>query len=52
VDLETSSGSFDFDFPLQVMGLERDHVRGELGDGRGRLAVDTGSGSIRILRAR
>ena len=29
---------------------ERDHVRGRIGDGRGRIHVDTGSGGVRVLR--
>jgi lia operon protein LiaG len=52
VDFESSSGDFDLEFPLQVLGLERNHIRGELGDGRGRLSIETGSGDIRLLRAR
>jgi hypothetical protein len=30
--------------------VERSHVRGRIGDGSGRIAIDTGSGDIRLLR--
>lgn len=46
VDLETGSGGIDLDFPVRVRRVERDHVVGTIGDGRGRLKVDTGSGRI------
>ena len=48
VDIETGSGGIDIDFPLQVRRWSRDHVTGTIGDGSGRLTVDTGSGSVRV----
>jgi hypothetical protein len=48
VELETGSGGIDLDLPLTVRRWSRDHVTGTLGDGSGRLVIDTGSGSIRI----
>lgn len=50
VDLETGSGGIELDFPVQVRRVERDHVVGTIGDGRGRLKVDTGSGRIVVKR--
>ena len=50
VDLETSSGGIELDFPVTTNRIERDHLQGVIGDGGGRLTVDTGSGSIRIVR--
>jgi lia operon protein LiaG len=50
VELETGSGSFDLDFPVQTRSVRRDYLRGTIGDGKGRIHIDTGSGSIRILR--
>jgi DUF4097 and DUF4098 domain-containing protein YvlB len=50
VDLETGSGGIELDMPVTMRRFERDHVRGTIGDGRGRLMIDTGSGSIRIRR--
>mgnify|MGYP006141749859 CR=1 FL=1 len=29
----------------------RDHYRGRIGDGRGRVEIDTGSGGVRIVRS-
>lgn len=46
VDLETGSGGIDLDFPVRVHRVERDHVVGTIGDGAGRLKIDTGSGRI------
>jgi lia operon protein LiaG len=50
VDLETSSGGIGSDFPVTTNRIERDHLQGVIGSGAGRLTVETGSGSIRIVR--
>lgn len=51
VDLETGSGDIDLGgLTLQVRRIERDHVTGTLGDGRGRLTVETGSGNVRLVK--
>lgn len=52
VEIETGSGGIDLDFPLEVRTVRRDHVRGTIGDGRGEINIDTGSGSIRLIRTR
>lgn len=52
VDIETGSGGIDLDFPVEVRSVRRDRVRGTIGDGRGEIIIDTGSGSIRLLRTR
>ena len=46
--LETGSGSLDVGLPIS--NLRRDHgeLHGRLGDGRGSITVETGSGGIRI----
>jgi DUF4097 and DUF4098 domain-containing protein YvlB len=49
VELDTGSGGIDIDLPLQIRESERDHVEGVLGDGRGTIQVDTGTGGIRII---
>lgn len=51
VEIDTGSGGIDLDFPVEVTSVRRDRIRGRLGDGQGTIRIDTGSGSIRILRA-
>jgi len=52
VDIETGSGGIDLDFPVEVRTVRRDRIRGTIGDGRGEISIDTGSGSIRLIRTR
>jgi lia operon protein LiaG len=50
VDIETSSGEVESDFPLQVTRHSREHLVGRIGDGRGKIQIETGSGDVRLLR--
>ena len=50
VELETGSGSIETDFPITVQRHSRDQVQGQIGDGSGRIKIETGSGSIRLLK--
>lgn len=50
LDLESSSGGIDFDVPITVRAFNRSSLRGSIGDGRGLIRVDTGSGSIRFIQ--
>ena len=50
VDLETSSGNIVSDVPLQVTRRSEDRLTGRIGDGRGRMSVETGSGDVTIRR--
>lgn len=51
VDLDTGSGDIDLGgLTLQVRRIERDRVTGTLGDGKGRLSVETGSGNVRLQK--
>jgi hypothetical protein len=50
VEVSTGSGGIQVDLPLQVRSVRRDYLRGEIGDGQGRIVIDTGSGSIELLR--
>jgi DUF4097 and DUF4098 domain-containing protein YvlB len=51
VDLETGSGDIDLGgLTLQVRRIEQDHITGTLGDGKGRLSVETGSGDVRLVK--
>ncbi len=49
VELDTGSGGIDLDLPLEIRQVRRDYLRGVLGDGRGWIRVDTGSGAIKLL---
>lgn len=51
VELETASGGIETDFPLQVTRHSRDHVIGRIGAGTARVAIETGSGDIRLLKS-
>jgi hypothetical protein len=50
IELDTGSGGIDLDFAVELSRMERTHVEGRIGDGNGRIQIDTGSGSIRLLR--
>jgi len=51
VEIETSSGDIETDFALQVTRHSRDHMVGTIGDGKGTIAIETGSGGIKLLKA-
>ncbi|HEY2825204.1 MAG TPA: DUF4097 family beta strand repeat-containing protein, partial [Gemmatimonadales bacterium] len=51
VDIQPGSGGVTSDIPIATRRWSSDHVTGTIGDGRGRLTIDTGSGGVRILRA-
>jgi len=48
LNLEAGSGGIDVDLP--ITNLRRDHgeLRGRVGDGRGTVLIETGSGGIHI----
>lgn len=50
VDIETGSGGIDSDFPVQTSRVERNHLRGRIGDGHGRIRIESGSGHVRLLK--
>ena len=53
VDIETGSGDIDLqNVTVRTTRLERDHLTGEIGDGKGRIRIETGSGGIRLVRAK
>jgi DUF4097 and DUF4098 domain-containing protein YvlB len=51
VSIETASGEIESDFPLTVTRHARDHVEGRIGDGKGTIAIETGSGGVRLLKS-
>jgi lia operon protein LiaG len=50
VELETGSGGIQSDYAMTVTGKDHGYLRGTIGDGRGRIKVDTGSGGVSIRR--
>ena len=52
LDIETGSGGIDFTgLTIQARKLESDHIIGQIGDGQGRVKIETGSGEVRMRRA-
>jgi len=52
VDLDTGSGEIDLGgLTIQVRRLAEDHISGTIGDGRGRLSIETGSGNVRLVKS-
>jgi lia operon protein LiaG len=53
VDIETSSGEIDLqNVTVRTTRLEEDHLTGQIGDGKGRMKIETGSGDVRLVRSR
>lgn len=48
--VETGSGGIDSDFPLTITHREAGSLLASIGDGRGRIAINTGSGSVHLVR--
>ena len=48
VEFDTGSGGIDVDLSARIAEAKRDYFRGTIGDGNGRVVVDTGSGGISI----
>lgn len=49
VEVDTGSGGIDLDVPVEVRSVRRNYLLGSLGDGRGSIRIDTGSGSVSII---
>jgi lia operon protein LiaG len=50
VDIETSSGDIDTQFPLQVTRQGHDGLKGTIGDGKGRITIETASGNVALRK--
>jgi hypothetical protein len=50
VDVSTGSGGIDSDFPVQVNRMERNRLRGQIGDGSGHIRIRSGSGSVHLRK--
>jgi lia operon protein LiaG len=51
VDISTGSGGIDSEFDVKVQRMERHALRGTVGDGRGRVRIEAGSGTVRLLKS-
>src|SRR5262249_34609533 len=49
-DIETGSGGIDSDFAVQPTRLARNHLRGQIGDGKARIRIESGSGTVRLIK--
>jgi hypothetical protein len=49
-DIETGSGGIDTDFEVKVNRMERRALHGTVGDGRSRIKIEAGSGTVRVLK--
>jgi hypothetical protein len=49
VEIDTGSGRVVVNTPSQVTRATRTHFTGRIGDGRGRLVIDTGSGGVQVV---
>jgi lia operon protein LiaG len=50
VNVETGSGGFQTDFEITTRRVSRNHVEGRIGEGKGRVTVEAGSGTVRLLK--
>lgn len=50
LEIDTGSGGIDVDVPVEVRRSSRGDFVGRIGDGDGRVLIDTGSGRVRIRR--
>jgi hypothetical protein len=50
LDVETGSGGISVDVPVQVTRRSRSRLVGTIGDGKGQIHIDAGSGGVRIRR--
>jgi lia operon protein LiaG len=50
VELDAGSGGIQTDYTMTVASKEHGYLRGTIGDGRGRIKVDTGSGVVRLMQ--
>ncbi|MGH7620482.1 MAG: DUF4097 family beta strand repeat-containing protein [Gemmatimonadaceae bacterium] len=50
LDIDTGSGGVTSEFAIQTNRMSRKHVSGQIGDGRGRIHIESGSGSVRLLK--
>ncbi len=50
VTIESGRRGLDVDFPMTITRRNDDYVRGTIGDGKGTIRIDTGSGGVRLRK--
>jgi hypothetical protein len=50
LEVETGSGGIDTEIPVTTTRWQRDYLRGTIGDGRGRIRIEAGSGRVRLVK--
>lgn len=50
IEVESGSGGIDMGIPVEVRRWSRDRLSGKIGDGRGQIRIDSGSGAVRLIR--
>jgi DUF4097 and DUF4098 domain-containing protein YvlB len=50
VSIDTGSGGISSEFAVRATRMDRDELRGTIGDGSGRIRISTGSGSVRLIK--
>jgi DUF4097 and DUF4098 domain-containing protein YvlB len=51
VEVDAGSGGVDSELPMTVTHRSRSELTGQLGDGRGRIKVDSGSGRVSFRKS-
>jgi lia operon protein LiaG len=51
LDIDAGSGGYRVDFPVTFTRRSRSHLSGRVGDGSGRVRIDSGSGEVRLMRS-
>ena len=51
IRIDTGSGGIDTDIPIQVKKAEHSFLSGTIGDGKGEISIETGSGGVRLKRS-
>jgi hypothetical protein len=51
IRIDTGSGGIDTDIPIQVRKAERNYLSGTIGDGKGEITIETGSGGVRLRKS-
>jgi len=51
LSIDVGSGGIESEIPLDVMRRSRRELSGRIGDGKGRIQIETGSGGVRLTKA-